>query len=160
MAAPKGNQNAVGNDGGRPEEFDKVAVAEALIEWAKRDDSINLNKFCAYHDPIINPRTILRWANENIEFRRAYEKAKSFLGFRREEKLSSGELHSKAYDLNATVYDQFHRAEKIAIDDMESARKIKEVAAGTEEERQRADSIVKQLDKLQAERSSSMETKP
>lgn len=160
MPAPIGNQNAIGNNGGRPEEFDKVAVAAALIEWAKRDDSINLNKFCAYHDPIINPRSMLRWAHEDVEFCRAYEKAKSFLGFRREEKLSSGELHSKAYDLNATVYDQFHRAEKIALDDMESDRKVKQIAAGTEEDRQRVEAMTKQIDKAQKERQSSSETKP
>lgn len=139
--------------GGRPQEYDRIAVADALIEWAKKPDSININKFCAYHDPIIPCRTFLSWVESDPEFSRAYDKAKLFLGFRREELLSSGDLHVKAYDFNATVYDQFHRKEKITLDDMESARKVKEAKAGTPEERAKADEIVKQLDKLQ-ERSS------
>lgn len=151
MAAPKGNQYAVGNEGGRPKEYDRKAIASALIEWAKRDDSINLNKFCAYHDPIISPHAMLRWCREDNEFRTAYEQAKTFLGFRREEKLNNGELHTKAFDLNATVYDAFHRAEKIELDDMESARKVKEAKAGTPEERAKADAVVEMLDKLQKE---------
>lgn len=143
--------------GGRPQEYDRVAVAEALIEWAKKSDSININKFCAYHDPIIPARTFLSWVESDPEFSRAYDKCKLFLAFRREENLNKGELHVKAYDLNATVYDQFHRKEKITMDDMESARKVKEAKAGTPEERQKADDIVKQLDRLQSERS---ETNP
>lgn len=160
MAAPKGNQYAVGANNGRPQEYDRLAVAEALIDWAKKDDSININKFCAYHDPIIPSRTFLNWVQEDEVFRRAYDKAKLFLGFRREEKLNKGELHVKAYDFNATVYDQFHRAEKIALDDMESDRKVKQIAAGTEEDRQRVEAMTKQIDKAQKERQSSSETKP
>lgn len=139
---------------GRPEEYDKKAIAQALLEWAKKPDSLNLNKFCCTHEPLLNPNYIMRWAKENEEFCRAYETAKAFLGARREEKLSIGELHTKAYDLNATVYDQFHRAEKITLDDLDSARKVKEAKAGTAEERAKADEIVKQLDRLQEGRSS------
>jgi hypothetical protein len=152
--APKGNKFAVGADNGRPQEYDRKKIAIDLIEWSKKDGSINLNKFCAYNDPIISPHAMLRWCREDEDFRTAYEQAKTFLGFRREEMLSSGELHSKAYDLNATVYDAFHRAEKITMDDMESDRKVKQVAAGTEEERAKNKAIMDQLDKLQAERSS------
>jgi hypothetical protein len=123
--APMGNQNAIGNQGGRPSEYDKVAIAERMLEWAKQDDSININKFCAYND--IPARTFLEWVDDDIEFSRAYDKVKTFLGFRREERLNSGELHVKAFDLNATVYDQFNRAEKISMDDMAAARKLKEV---------------------------------
>lgn len=135
--------------GGRPREYDLIQIGEALIEWAKRSDSINLNKFCCTHDPLIPPSNMLRWVKEDAQFRVTYETAKAFLGARREEMLSSGDLHTKAYDLNATVYDAFHRDEKITLDDMESARKVKEAKAGTPEERAKADEIVKQLDKLQ-----------
>lgn len=99
--------------GGRPREFDRKKVAEDLLAWAAKDDSINLNKFCALNG--INPYSMLRWKDEDSEFRQAYEEAKSFLGFRREEQLSKGKLHVKAYDLNATVYDAFGREEKMAM---------------------------------------------
>jgi hypothetical protein len=149
---------------GRPQEYDRVKIANDLIEWAKRSDSINLNKFCAYNDPIISPHAMLRWCREDDKFRTAYEKAKTFLAFRREEQLSSGELHAKAYDLNATVYDQFHRAEKIELDDLESARKQKEAQAASKEEQDKANAVVEALSRLQAQfcidESSSPETKP
>lgn len=92
---------------GRPKEYDRERVSKALLEWAKKPDSINLCKFCAYHDPIIPPSYLSIWANEDDEFSKAYEAAKMFLGFRREEMLSAETLHVKAYDLNATTYDYF-----------------------------------------------------
>ncbi len=98
---------------GRPREYDLKLVAKDLLEWASKDDSINLNKFCAYND--IVPATMLRWKDEDSDFREAYNKAKAFIGFRREEQLSKGKLHVKAYDLNATVYDAFGREEKMAM---------------------------------------------
>jgi len=92
---------------GRPREHDRDQIASDLIEWAKKPDSINLCKFCAYYDPIIPPSNMSIWASQCDKFRKAYESAKMFLGFRREEMLSKEQLHVKAYDLNATVYDFF-----------------------------------------------------
>ena len=109
---------------GRPREYDLEKVAAQLLEWAAKDDSINLNKFCALNG--INPNTMLRWKDEDSEFRGAYEKAKSFLGFRREEQLSKGKLHVKAYDLNATVYDAFGREEKLAMSKIDADNRKQE----------------------------------
>lgn len=157
-----GNKNAVGNKGGRPQEYDRVLIASKMIEWAKQDDSININKFCAYND--IPSRTMLEWVDSDTEFSRAYDKVKTFLAFRREEKLNNGELHVKAFDLNATVYDRFTRHEKIQLDDLESARKQKEAQAASKEEQDKANAVVEALSRLQAQfcidESSSPETKP
>jgi hypothetical protein len=96
---------------GRPQEFDRNKVAQELIEWAKKPDSINLCKFCALHDPIISPSYLSIWAKEDDNFSKAYDAAKLFLGFRREEWLSQETLHVKAYDLNAKTYDYFLKEE-------------------------------------------------
>ena len=98
---------------GRPIEYDLKVIAQELIDWAKKSDSINLNKFCALHDPIINPKRLSEWAKKDPDFMEAYEAAKSFLGFRREENLNSETLHVKAYDLNASVYDYFLKEERL-----------------------------------------------
>lgn len=95
---------------GRPREHDRDQMAEDLIEWAKLDDSINLNAFCAMKE--IPPSNITIWANQCNEFRKAYELAKTYLGVRRELKLTKNELHVKAYDLNAATYDYFLKQEK------------------------------------------------
>lgn len=129
-APPLGNQYALGNNGGRPVEYDKSAIAKKMVDWAKQEDSININKFCAYND--LPSRTFLEWVSADTEFSRAYDLVKTHLAFRREERLNSGELHVKAYDLNATVYDQFTRAEKISMDDMDAERKKKVAEVSTE----------------------------
>lgn len=106
---------------GRPKEYDREAIAKALVEWAIKDDSLNLNGFCTTHDPLIPPPYLSIWANEDEQFSKAYNLAKAFLAVRRERKLKEGELHVKAYDLNAAVYDFFLRDER---------RKEKEHEAG------------------------------
>jgi hypothetical protein len=96
---------------GRPREHDREQIAKDLIEWAKKPDSINLCKFCAYYEPIIPPSKMSAWALESTEFRQSYDAAKMFLGFRREEWLNKEQLHVKAYDLNAKTYDYFLKEE-------------------------------------------------
>lgn len=98
--------------GGRPRIHDKDAIAKALLEWAAKEDSINLNGFCVSLDPPIPPQYITRFADECEGFREAYNTAKAWLGERRERKLKNGELHVKAYDLNAAVYDYYLKKEK------------------------------------------------
>lgn len=100
------------NLGGRPREHDRDQIANELIEWAKLDDSINLNGFCCTREPPIAPSKLTVYSNECPRFRQAYELAKAFLGNRRERKLSNNELHVKAYDLNAAVYDYYLKEEK------------------------------------------------
>jgi hypothetical protein len=94
----------------RPREYDREEVGKRLVEWARKDDSINLNKFCALND--FAPATFFRWRDEDPGFRESYDKAKTFLAFRREELLNKGKLHVKAYDMNATAYDAFCREER------------------------------------------------
>jgi len=100
------------NLGGRPRKHNREKIFEDLIEWAKKDDSININKFCALYDPPFPVVKLSEWARENPEFRVSYDTAKAFLAFRREEWLNSECLHVKAYDLNATVYDLALKEEK------------------------------------------------
>ncbi len=101
------------NPRGRPRVHDREQIAIDIIEWARRPDSINLCKFCALYDPIIPPTKLTLWAKEDNSFREAYESAKLFLGFRREEWLNQEHLHVKAYDLNAETYDHFLKEEKL-----------------------------------------------
>jgi len=95
---------------GRPREHDRNQIANDLVEWAKLPDSINLNKFCALQS--IAPSKITIWASECDMFRKAYELAKAYIAYRREEMLTADKLHVKAYDLNATTYDHFLKQEK------------------------------------------------
>lgn len=95
---------------GRPRSNDRADIALKLVQWSKRDDAINLNAFCCEVD--IVPQKLSEWAREEASFREAYQVAKAAVGARRELKLSRGQLHTKAYDLNAHVYDYFAKEER------------------------------------------------
>lgn len=109
---------------GRPREHNREQIVNDLIEWAKKDDSININKFCAYKN--LAPSKLSEWSRESEEFRLSYETAKTWIAFRREELLTQNALHVKAYDMNASVYDYFIRAEKRDLLAYESSLKQQE----------------------------------
>lgn len=94
----------------RLREYDRDDIAMQLIEWAQKDDSINLNAFCG--KLLIDPHKISEWARQEESFRSAYRLAKSLIAARREMRLSENTLHQKAYDLNASVYDHFLKEAK------------------------------------------------
>jgi hypothetical protein len=104
-----------GSVDGRPREHDREQIALDLIEWAKKEDSINLNKFCCTREPPIPATKLLLWSKECDNFRISYETAKAFLGCRREEWLSKELLHVKAYDLNVNAYDLIAKEEKMSM---------------------------------------------
>lgn len=95
---------------GRPREHDRNEIFYDLLLWAKDENSTNLLGFCAKHD--LAPSKLWNWAEENPDFRQTLDTAKAHIGFRREERLSQGTLHMKAYDLNASTYDYFLKQEK------------------------------------------------
>lgn len=112
---------------GRPREHDRDQIVQELIEWAKKDTSMNLNEFCCTREPPLSPCKITQWADEEPNFRKSYEAAKAFIGMRREKMLNENRLHVKAYDLNASTYDYFLRAERRAIaEHLASLQKDKE----------------------------------
>ncbi len=98
------------NIGGRLRKHDRDDIACKLIEWAKLSTSINLCKFCFENE--IVPQKLSEWSKENDMFREALQFARVCLGFRREEKLNSGEIHTVGYNLNASTYDYFLKEEK------------------------------------------------
>ncbi len=108
--------------GGRLREHDRDQIALDMIEWAQKDDSLNLNAFCAMK--LIAPSKISQWAREEDKFRLAYEITKAFLGSRREQLLGEDKLHVKAYDLNACVYDHFLKENRMEMAKFEALLKF------------------------------------
>lgn len=138
------------NLGGRPRIHDREQIAIDLIEWAKKPDSMNFNKFCALYDPPFPATKLLDWSSEDPKgFRVAYNTAKAFIAFRREEKLATEELHVKAFDLNATVYDLLAKAEQRDKLAYESKLKKDEVKQHTQEQEERMNAMMHQIAELQ-----------
>lgn len=146
----KGRMNMVA---GRPKEHDREKVFNDLVEWAKLDDSININKFCALHcDPPMPVSNILRWISEEPKFRGPYETAKAFIAFRREEFVSADLLHVKAYDLNSSAYDVHLHSHKRDDLKFESNLKREETKEYSEADKAKIDTIFDQLSSLRSER--------
>ncbi len=142
------------NLGGRPREHDRDAIALELIEWAKKEDSINLNAFCCSREPCLDPAKVCQWAREDDKFRQAYRAAKAFLAVRREKWLSSEQLHQAAYNRNAKVYDFFEREE--SRDEFKFQKELeaavgKEVNANANSDvKERLDATLNQLTEIQS----------
>lgn len=131
------------NVGGRPREHDRDKIALEMLEWAKNENNINLNGFCCTREPPISPSKITNWAKEEDNFRQAYEATKAFIAVRREEKLSNNELHVKAYDLNARVYDHFLKDEHRQQLEFESKLKSNETQVNHDKLSSEVDRMIK-----------------
>jgi hypothetical protein len=138
---------------GRPRKHNREQIACDIIEWAKKDDSINLNKFCAYCDPPISPRKLSEWSKESQEFRESVETAKAFLAFRREEWLTKDMLHVKGYDLSASAYDYFIKEEKRDQAEFEALLKSKETNQVSEDIIEQYQAVMEQIKQRQSEAS-------
>lgn len=135
---------------GRPREWDRAKVAQDLVEWSKLDTSINLCEFCGMH--MLQATKITDWAREDEHFRAAYHIAKHNIGSRREVKLSKGELHQKAYDLNARTYDHFLKEEHREQIAYESSLKV-EKPEDTEKTKEAVQALNRFSDTINSQRS-------
>jgi len=132
---------------GAPRTHDREEVRNKMIEWALEEESLNLNGFC--RRVMISPQCILRWAKEEELFGSTYNLVRSILGDRRERALKEGNLHVKAYDLNATTYDAFLKEEKKEMMEYEYKLKALETLKVSEVDLARHDEVMKTLGKLQ-----------
>jgi len=133
---------------GRPRKHNRDQIALDLLEWVQKDDSTNLCGFCA--DMMLDPKKIFLWSNEDEEFRHCVDIAKMHIARRRENMVSSRLLYSKAYEMNAPVYDLFLKEEKQLQAKFESRLKQDEQSVVKEEDKERFDAIMNQLLSLQS----------
>jgi len=148
-------------NGGRLRKHDRDEIAEKLVQWSTKDSSLNLCGFCA--ENMITPQRLTEWAKSCERFQEALAKAKCFIAFRRENKVSSGELHLKSYDLNVATYDYFLKQERrehlefehgLKKELFEFIQKIKSVIQDTvpPELNSQFESLMNQITALQANR--------
>jgi hypothetical protein len=133
---------------GRPREHNRDQIALDLLEWVQKDDSTNLCGFCA--DMMLDPCKISQWASEDSEFRKCVNIAKMHIARRRESMVNARLLYSKAYEMNAPVYDLFLKEEKQLQAQFESRLKQEEQTTVKEEDKTRFDAIMSQLSSLQS----------
>jgi len=124
---------------GRLREHDREDIAIKMLDWCKEESSLNLCGFCAKYE--LDPDVVLRWSKQDEFFGRTYRIVKSTLGERRERKLKEGELHNKAYDLNAATYDLFLKDERQTEKKFESELASQIAQQGTEIQNEKFDKL-------------------
>lgn len=132
---------------GRPREYDRELIAQQMIEWVKRDNSINMCGFCSeYWVPYSR---MWSWADEDEQFRDVMEMVKLKIAQRREEWVSAKLLHQTAYGMNARVYDKpmhkYYREDA----KYQSELKKEEVNAVPVKTTEHFESLMNQLDGIQ-----------
>lgn len=109
MAAAKGNDYAVGNEGGRPPKWhDDVvkAMCSKLIGWAEKDDSYIFPQFCVQEKITMRQFYYLKEAYE--EFSEAFSYAKALLACRIMQQTGKNkEIHPSLSLRYIKYYDEF-----------------------------------------------------
>lgn len=134
---------------GRPRIHDRQKIAQDLVEWAAKDDSININKFTSYYDPPFSTTKLWVWAEEDPEFRNSYETAKQRVATRREEWLNDKRLHVKAFDISQYAYDPFLHKDRADFAAFMAALKVEEQKQISTEDKSRFDDFIKTFKALQ-----------
>lgn len=106
---------------GRPRIYDAEKIAEELMQWVKKEDSINFAQFCA--DRGYLPALIWRLEKETEDFSDAYIIAKLKLAERRERLLNQDLLNYGAFQRYQRGYDQFLEKDEDDKDDKDAARR-------------------------------------
>jgi hypothetical protein len=135
----------------RPRTHDREKIMLDMIDWAKKDTSLNVNEFCAWFcDPPTSPKRLSQWSKDDPLFEESYDACKSFLAHRRENALRTGELHVKAYDICAPAYDYVIYEQQMKLEAYKSKLKQEEQTTVKEEDKTRFDAIMSQLSSLQS----------
>ena len=106
---------------GRPREYDGDKIANELMEWAKKESSINIAQFCA--DRGYLPGLIWTLDKESEDFSYAYTIAKMKLAERRERLLNKQKLNYGAWERYQRGYDPFLARDENDKEDNDAARK-------------------------------------
>ena len=125
----------------------KEELGIKLLEWAKLPESVNLNEYCGIIG--VSPPQIYVFAKQSPFFKECLHLAKSYLAVHREERLSVGLLHTKAYDVNASNYDYFLKEHNREEKTFEQELGMKKDGA-SEVEVSRFNDLMDQLRKLQS----------
>lgn len=99
------NVNILGNEPQSPEEFQ--AVANKLIKWAQKEDSINIEDFSL--SLLISPKTFAEWVNKSDYFSSAYDIALRIVGSRRKKLAQTGILNTSLVLATLPLYEPEYR---------------------------------------------------
>lgn len=106
---------------GRPRVYDPDEIANEMLEWVKKEDSINIAQFCA--DRGYLPGLIWRLDKESEDFSYAYTITRMKLAERRERYLNNNLLNYGAWQRYQRGYDPFLAKDEDDKEDKDAIRK-------------------------------------
>ena len=142
------------NVGGRPREYDRIAVGKQFVQWVKdHPDCLTVPHFTTANGYATH--RLIEWAKEEQEFREYYMEAKELIGLNRLNATRIREENSDLKPLDKTIYlrhvgnfdsdkRNFDREEKL----FESKLKTDEIKSYSEEEAKKHDALLNQLKSL------------
>jgi hypothetical protein len=110
MPGPVGNKHALGNDGGRPKEYDRIQIGKDFVEWATDNlEALTVPMFATSIG--LNSGIMRNWALEDDEFRALFHQGKELIGVNRfkatqHDMLSEGifKQHTGNFDIDINEY--------------------------------------------------------
>ena len=88
-------------------------LANALVQWAQKDTSLNINDF--FLNLLLSPNSVKNFFGESEYFSRAYDIALRLIGSRRERLAREGVIHPQLVIATMPLYDAEYRKWLIAV---------------------------------------------
>lgn len=89
--------------GGRPQEYDRIAIGYEMVEWSKRSDALTVPMFATSKG--LHSGILRNWANENEQFRALFLQAKENVGINRLNSVKNNTLNEGIYKQTMHFYD-------------------------------------------------------
>lgn len=132
---------------GRPAKYNKEELLDKLFEWVRKEDSNNLNGFCAY--AWIPYSTLNGYVKEDPRFSEAYDLVRAIVAVRREEMMNNKLMAANVYQLNARVYDRIMNQQWEEEQKFISDLRKEEALLVPKESSEKLQSLVEQLNQMQ-----------
>lgn len=94
----------------RPKEYDLEQLANEILQWSKKSDSINLTQFVSEKE--FPPQYISRWCNESSYFCEVLSMAKVNIGLNRQRQALEAKLTQQEFTRHEYRYDPFYREDE------------------------------------------------
>jgi hypothetical protein len=108
-------------DQGAPKTYDDNLIMEQMLDWAKKEDSINICGFCVKYG--YTPQLIWRLEQSNASFDIAYNLVKMQLSERRERLTNENKLNYGSYNRYQKMLDPFLSSHEDKEKDQDAERK-------------------------------------
>lgn len=89
--------------GGRPQEYDRIAIGKEMVKWSKNPNALTVPMFATSKG--MHSEMLRTWANQDAEFRSLFLQAKENVGINRLKSVQNNSLNEGIYKQTMHFYD-------------------------------------------------------